>query len=321
MLMEDQVAYLKSLGLSATAVHDEQSVEILKKVEKGNFTYLFASPEKMLSVNKWRKLMSSNEYRWSLVAIAIDEAHCISQWGLSESSNQTVVPFRTWYGNLGELNSLTSDVPTIVLTATASIATRRDIFNTLNLKQSSCHIVERSPESPNGVDVSCDSSVALPESVSSVNEQDKQNLQAERFAYMKDLLICQTSSAVASLNLMREFPRFHIHQVLDNCHKIKTLHHAEEFAEIRRKEHGRAILAAINKIIGDIDSSELQIPETIEEESDIMIAEWGYIRDHSELYYISQEIEFEDVDVCMEEVDQSGNQHRSISSMIDTLFR
>ncbi|XP_068703984.1 uncharacterized protein [Montipora foliosa] len=313
MLMEDQVAYLKSLGLSATALHDEQSEENLKKVERGNFTYLFASPEKMLSVNRWCKLMSSNEYRWSLVAIASDEAHCISQWGLSKSSNQTLVPIRTWYGNLGELNSLTSDVPTIVLTVTASIATRRDIFKTLNLKQSSCHIVERSPESPNGLIVQmtsksiltvmnveevsftsilqgifnlqcCDSSVALPESVSSVNEQDKQNLQAERFAYMKDLLICQTSSAVASLNLMREFPPFHIHQVLDNCHKIKTLHHAEEFAEIRRKEHGRAILAAINKIIGDIDSNELQIPETIEEESDIMIAEWGYIRDDSELY-------------------------------------
>ena len=60
--MEDQVAYLKSLGLSAIALHDEQSEEILKKVEKGTFTYLFASPEKMLSVNRWRKLMSSNEY-------------------------------------------------------------------------------------------------------------------------------------------------------------------------------------------------------------------------------------------------------------------
>ena len=138
---------------------------------------------------------------------------------------------------------------------------------------------------------------------------------------MKDLLICNNSGAVASLNLMHEFIPFHIHQVLDNCHKIRTLHHAEEFAEIRRKEHGRAILAAINKIFGDIDSNELQIPETIEEESDIMIAEWEDIRDDAELYYISQEIEFEDVDVYMEEVDQSGNQHRSISSMIDNLLR
>ena len=45
-LMEDQIAFLKSLGLSAIALHEEQSEEVLKKVEKGNFSYLFASPEK-----------------------------------------------------------------------------------------------------------------------------------------------------------------------------------------------------------------------------------------------------------------------------------
>lgn len=134
-LMEDQVAYLKSLDLSAIALHDEQSEEILKDVEKGRFTYVFASPEKMLSVNRWRKLLSSDVYRRFLVAITIDEAHCISQWGLSKSSNRTAVPFRTWYGNLGELKSLTSEVPSIVLTATASISTRKDIFKTLNLKE------------------------------------------------------------------------------------------------------------------------------------------------------------------------------------------
>ena len=45
-LMEDQVAYLKSLGLSAIALHDEQPKERLKQVGKGAFTNLFASPEK-----------------------------------------------------------------------------------------------------------------------------------------------------------------------------------------------------------------------------------------------------------------------------------
>lgn len=45
-LMEDQVQYLKALGLSAVALHDEQSEEILKDVENGSFTYLFASPER-----------------------------------------------------------------------------------------------------------------------------------------------------------------------------------------------------------------------------------------------------------------------------------
>ena len=49
-LMEDQVSFLWSLGLTAFALHDEQSEERLKEVEKGAFTYLFASREKMLSM-------------------------------------------------------------------------------------------------------------------------------------------------------------------------------------------------------------------------------------------------------------------------------
>ncbi|KAJ7380523.1 hypothetical protein OS493_008988 [Desmophyllum pertusum] len=68
-LMEDQVAFLRSLGLSAIALHDEQSEERLKQVEKGAFTYLFASPEKMLNVERWRRLLSSEHYRKFLVAI------------------------------------------------------------------------------------------------------------------------------------------------------------------------------------------------------------------------------------------------------------
>ena len=45
-LMEDQVQFLKALGLSAVALHDEQSEEILKDVKRGSFTYLFTSPER-----------------------------------------------------------------------------------------------------------------------------------------------------------------------------------------------------------------------------------------------------------------------------------
>ena len=69
------MAHLKSLGLSAIALHDEQSEERLKEVEIGAFTYLFASPEKMLSVERWRKLLFSKHCREFLVAITVDEAH------------------------------------------------------------------------------------------------------------------------------------------------------------------------------------------------------------------------------------------------------
>lgn len=149
-LMDDQVSYLKSLGLSAVALHDDLTEESFKRVENGEFSYVFASPEKMLNTNRWRKLISSDYYRKFLVAVVIDEAHCISQWGLpGSSSKSTSVPFRTWYGNLGEINSLiSSDVPSIVLTATASKATKKDIFKTLNLRDST-FVIERSPEKQN----------------------------------------------------------------------------------------------------------------------------------------------------------------------------
>ena len=101
-LMEDQVAYLRSLGLSATALHDEQSAQGTTEESGKRSVRLFASSEKMLSVGRWRKLLLTEHYRKFLVAITVDEAHCISQWGLPGSSSQrTAVPFRIWYGNLG----------------------------------------------------------------------------------------------------------------------------------------------------------------------------------------------------------------------------
>ena len=51
-LMEDQVRYLKSMSLSAVALHDEQSEEILQNVESGAFTYVFLSPERMLNSSR-----------------------------------------------------------------------------------------------------------------------------------------------------------------------------------------------------------------------------------------------------------------------------
>ena len=145
--MEDQVAYLKSLGLSAIALYAEQ----LETSGIRSLHVLVRLTRKMLSVERWRKLLFSKHYREFLVTITVDEAHCISQWGLPGSrSKQAAVPFRVWYGNLGELKSLTSrDLPSIVLTAIASPSTKKDIFRALNLDQSSCHVIEHSPERPN----------------------------------------------------------------------------------------------------------------------------------------------------------------------------
>ena len=59
----------------------------------------------------------------------------------------------------------------------------------------------------------------------------------------------------------------------------------------------------------------------MDEDSDDLVEEWEDIRDNSELCHLLLESDFEDVDVYMEEIDQSVIDHRSISSMIDNLFR
>ena len=194
--MEDQVAFLRSLGLSAIALHDERSVERLKEVEKGAFTYLFASPEKMLSVERWQRLIASDHYRKFLVAVTVDEVHCISQWCLTGlNKKMTAVPFRIWYGNLGELKSLTSDAPSIILTATASVSTKRGIFRTLNLKQSSCFILEHSPERPNvqfGVQY-LDKNMPVSSTFSSLIEE----LRSKKLNCRRTMIFCQTRKQCA----------------------------------------------------------------------------------------------------------------------------
>jgi len=68
---------------------------------------------------------------------------------------------------------------------------------------------------------------------------------------MKDLIIQNTSGAIAAVDIKHEFTLFHIQQVLDNCDKIKTLSDMESFVEVWRKEHSRGILDAIHRIFGD----------------------------------------------------------------------
>lgn len=149
-LMDDQVRYLKSVGLTAIALHDQHPEDELRKVEEGKYTYLFPSPEKMLNSCRWRKLLSCEVYHKSLISVVVDEGHCISQWGSSGSSKCPSLPFRVWYSNLGELRSLIANtVPSVVLTATACKSTKRDIFQTLNLNMKSVVIIERSPDKPN----------------------------------------------------------------------------------------------------------------------------------------------------------------------------
>ncbi len=80
-LMQDQVRYLKSIGISAEFIGEEQTSEVANRlVERGECQIVFGSPEAFLHSKRWRAVINSDVYKERLRIIAVDEAHCISHW-------------------------------------------------------------------------------------------------------------------------------------------------------------------------------------------------------------------------------------------------
>jgi DNA topoisomerase-3 len=124
-LIEDQVAKLQSLKFSAERIHSgrsrEESRTVCQKYLAGNLDFLFIAPER-LSVPGFLEFLQKRR----LSLIAIDEAHCISQWGHD---------FRPDYRILGERLKELRPTPVIALTATATPAVQNDICKQLGLTQ------------------------------------------------------------------------------------------------------------------------------------------------------------------------------------------
>ncbi len=122
-LMQDQVDALRQLGVKAGFLNSTQDADERRLTEQlyvaGELDLLYIAPER-LGVESTQRLLD----RGKIALFAIDEAHCVSQWGQD---------FRPDYLNLSMLHERWPDVPRIALTATATSATREEIATRLDL--------------------------------------------------------------------------------------------------------------------------------------------------------------------------------------------
>ena len=122
-LMQDQVEALQQLGVAAAALHSgldaEESQKVWQQLNAGQLDLLYVSPERLLSGDLLERLGST-----ATALFAIDEAHCVSQWGHD---------FRPEYRQLDQLAERFPQVPRLALTATADPRTQADIRERLRL--------------------------------------------------------------------------------------------------------------------------------------------------------------------------------------------
>lgn len=123
-LMKDQVDALRANGVRAefynSSLGAEESRRVLRALHAGELDLLYVAPERLMSEGFLERLE-----REEVALFAIDEAHCVSQWGHD---------FRPEYVQLGALRTRFPDVPVVALTATADPQTRSDILHQLGLQ-------------------------------------------------------------------------------------------------------------------------------------------------------------------------------------------
>ena len=129
-LMKDQVDGLREIGIQASFLNSSLEFKEKKRVEasitSGELKILYLSPERIVQSSFLDSLKGMN-----ISLFAIDEAHCISQWGHE---------FRPEYRKLSVLRNLFPTVPIMALTATATPSVRTDIIQELRLKKPSIYV-------------------------------------------------------------------------------------------------------------------------------------------------------------------------------------
>jgi ATP-dependent DNA helicase RecQ len=129
-LMKDQVDALQAGGVPATFLNSslaaDESRKRLRGLHNGEYRLLYAAPERLMLSGFLEDLQ-----RWNVRLIAVDEAHCISEWGHD---------FRPEYRQLADLRKLFPNVPFMALTATATGRVREDIVTHLKLREPKIYV-------------------------------------------------------------------------------------------------------------------------------------------------------------------------------------
>src|SRR5476649_2404765 len=129
-LMKDQVDALQASGIAATFLNSSLAAgegrERLRGLHNGKFRLLYVAPERLMLSG-----CLSDLQRWNVNLIAVDEAHCISEWGHD---------FRPEYRQLAQLRELFPKVPFMALTATATGRVREDIVTHLKLREPKIYV-------------------------------------------------------------------------------------------------------------------------------------------------------------------------------------
>ena len=129
-LMKDQVDALRAGGVAATFLNSSlaahESRARLRGIHNGQFRLLYVAPERLMLSGFLADLQ-----KWDVNLLAIDEAHCISEWGHD---------FRPEYRQLAQLRDLISNAPMMALTATATERVRTDVVRLLQLREPGCYV-------------------------------------------------------------------------------------------------------------------------------------------------------------------------------------
>ncbi len=129
-LMKDQVDALQASGVAATFLNSTldgtEARARLRGLYNGEFRLLYVAPERLMLDSFIEKVRE-----WKVALVAIDEAHCISEWGHD---------FRPEYRSLARLREILPNVPIMALTATATERVRSDILEQLKLRDPKCYV-------------------------------------------------------------------------------------------------------------------------------------------------------------------------------------